>query len=136
MQWQDILVYLATTGLCVLSFFIMKYVMENSETDKENGLQELKVTRNVYIYGVIFTVVTVAICVMLRKFYTETGIIFDVKRAFLLSVLWPVAYIDLKSYRIPNVFIIYGVDGSKAMETAYESIAMDERGIICRNNRM
>lgn len=32
----------------------------------------------------------------------------SIKRLALLCMLWPIAYIDYKTYRIPNAFIIFG----------------------------
>ena len=45
----------------------------------------------------------------------------SIKRLALLSMLWPIAYIDYKTYRIPNAFIVLGL-GYRGIILALELI--------------
>ena len=42
-------------------------------------------------------------------FYKENSVLYSVKRMLMLALLWPIALIDIKTYRIPNRFIITGL---------------------------
>ena len=61
------------------------------------------------IYSAVMIVITLAISVMLCVVYTDNSFLFSLKRAALLSLLWPIGYIDYKTYRIPNLFILFGL---------------------------
>lgn len=61
------------------------------------------------IYSAVCIVLTVLISVFFPKFYPENSVWVNVKRMMLLSIIWPIAYIDFKTLRIPNLFVIYGL---------------------------
>lgn len=81
---------------------------EPAQTDKAPD-DKPRLTRELLIYGIVMILLTVGIAVTMALLYTDNTFIFSIKRICLLSLLWPIAYIDLKSYRIPNLFIGAGL---------------------------
>lgn len=61
------------------------------------------------IYGCIFLVVNLAIAVMFIYVYPTNTLLFSLKRFCVLALLWPLALIDWKTYRIPNRFVLTGL---------------------------
>ena len=61
------------------------------------------------IYSALCIILTVVIAVFFPKVYPDNSIWINVKRMMLLAIIWPIAYIDLKTMRIPNLFVIYGL---------------------------
>lgn len=60
---------------------------------------------SVYI-AIIFSLTSVAIGF---TFFYELHLIYTVKRLALLAVMWPIALVDYKEYRIPNKLILCGL---------------------------
>jgi len=69
-------------------------------------------TKEFLIFGILMTILSIGIAVTLSLIYTDNTFLFNIKRIALLTLLWPIALIDYKSYRIPNVFIIAGLSYS------------------------
>lgn len=126
MEKKDMLLILIAVILNIISYIMMiRDISENKEMYakkgekkdnaaenadiKENEERQIIVSKQCNIYAVIMMAVSVGIAVFLQKFYVDNAFLFNVKRVCLLSVLWPVAYIDYKSYRIPNTYIILGI---------------------------
>ncbi len=63
----------------------------------------------VLIYSALCVLLTVVIAVFLPKIYPDNSAWVNVKRMILLAVIWPIAYIDFKTLRIPNLFVVYGL---------------------------
>ena len=104
------------TGVgCALSFLLM--LRDTEEQKKENKIEENAETiqenrgipASVLIYSAICTVLTVLISVFFPKMYPSNSVWVNIKRMVLLSIIWPIAYIDFKTLRIPNLFIIFGL---------------------------
>lgn len=83
---------------------------------KDKGLNEIKddgktvVSKKfILIYSAIFIIINIAIAIFFMFMYSSNSVLFSLKRFFVLSLLWPVALIDFKTYRIPNVFILAGL---------------------------
>lgn len=70
---------------------------------------EEKLPKSAIIYAVVMLAVTLGVSVLFCVVYGENSLLENAKRMALLSVLWPVGYIDLKSYRIPNSLILLGL---------------------------
>ena len=80
--------------------------------EKEEELSQAKGTglsRSALIYSAVCVVLTILIAVFFPKVYPNNSIWVNVKRMVLLSITWPIAYIDFKTLRIPNLFVIYGL---------------------------
>lgn len=82
--------------LCGVSFYLF-------ERDS-NGF-----SKQMLIYSIIAILIVIGISASLTLIYENNGFVFNLKRVCMLAVLWPIAYIDFKEYRIPNSFIIWGL---------------------------
>lgn len=92
--------------ICVGSFLLMLRDAEKQEKTTEiTG----RIPADTWIFSVFSILLTILIAVFLPKFYPENSIWTDIRCVTLLSVIWPVAYIDFKTLRIPNLFVIYGL---------------------------
>ena len=60
-------------------------------------------------FGAVMSLLCVGVAISLPIFNPENTVWFSMKRIALLSILWPVAYMDFKSLRIPNIFILAGL---------------------------
>lgn len=83
---------------------------------KDKGLNETKddgkpvlSKKFILIYGAILIAINIAIAVFFVFMYGSNSVLFSLKRFCILSLLWPVGLIDLKTYRIPNAFILAGL---------------------------
>lgn len=104
---------ICTVVLCVVSFLLMLrdisehknlFYDENKNNEKGNLL-----TTSAIVYCSLMFIVTVAASFLFCTIYKDNGILMNLKRLTLLSLMWPIAYIDYKTYRIPNLFIIFGI---------------------------
>ena len=68
-----------------------------------------KIPKPIQIYSIVSIVVVIGITYVLCTIYEQNSIVFNLKRISILSILWPVAYIDFFEYKIPNKFIILGL---------------------------
>ncbi|MDD3840708.1 MAG: A24 family peptidase [Clostridia bacterium] len=102
-----------TTVLCIISFiFLVRDLDENPKVAKYtdvDGKQRKTVTKSVFIYSILMTIITISISVLLSYLYKDNSIAKSLKSVALLSLLWPIAIVDYRSYRIPNIFIILGL---------------------------
>ena len=103
------------TGIaCLISFWLMLKDADNQKQELEtSGESELvsdsELPRAAYIYSAVCVVLTVVIAAYFPKLYPDNSVWVNVKRMCLLSVMWPLAYIDFRTLRIPNLFVIYGL---------------------------
>ena len=104
---------LSTAVLSMVSFLLM---LRDISEHKELFHPETELTDRVkplsawaIVYCALMFAVTVAASVLFCTVYRDNGILMSLKRLALLSLLWPIAYIDFKTYRIPNAFILYGL---------------------------
>ena len=104
---------ISTVVLCLASFFLMirdmsdhKELFEEKNEIKENSKL---LSISTIVYCSLMFIITVATSFLFGTIYKDNGILMSVKRLALLSMLWPIAYIDYKTYRIPNAFILFGV---------------------------
>ena len=65
--------------------------------------------RIVWIYAAIMLAITEGAALMFLTLYRDVDPWTAVKRLALLNVLWPIGLTDLKTYRIPNAFILFGL---------------------------
>lgn len=101
------------TGVsCAMSLYLMVRDAEDQQKLNMEGADPgttKPLTIPAVIYSVACMILTVLIAVFLPQVYPENGVWVNVKRLILLSVMWPVAYIDFKTLRIPNLFVVYGL---------------------------
>ncbi len=60
-------------------------------------------------YSILMCAATIGISVVFALVYSSNSFCFSLKRLALLSVLWPIAWIDFKTYRVPNAFVLLGL---------------------------
>lgn len=96
-----------TLALCAVSFWLLLRDID------ANGLgentEQNKAKRLAYVFSGIMLLLTEGVAVMYLTVYEDFTVWTAVKRLALLSLMWPVALIDYKTYRIPNSYIIYGL---------------------------
>lgn len=94
---------------CVASLYLyLRDINENKLTQGEEKTFR-DIPYSALIYAGVMVVITMIISIVYFFEYEDLEIITAIKRLSLLTVLWPVGYIDFKSYRIPNSFIILGI---------------------------
>lgn len=81
-----------------------KYLISKESTKKVKLF-----SRQAMIYCILMIIITVLIGVLFCTIYKESALWIVLKRMALLSLLWPIAYIDAKTYRIPNLFVVCGL---------------------------
>lgn len=106
---QNLIFPLASVFVCMLSFFLFLRDGEKTapQTTGEQAPEHLE--RSALIYSAVMIVLTLVLSVMIPKWFPESGTMSLMKRVLLLSATWPVAYIDFKTYRIPNAFVLLGL---------------------------
>ncbi len=92
-----------TNFIATILFFKDK---ELKESLKENVSKKDLIRK---IYAGIGIIVNIAVGIWVANNLNDNGTIFLIKNIIMLSILWPVALIDLKTTRIPNRFILYGL---------------------------
>lgn len=97
-----------TLVLCGLSFYMFIRDLKSNPIDNEET-NKVIFSKSVLAYSIIMILLTVAISFVFCTVYKENNLLTSIKRLSLLCMLWPIAYIDFKSYRIPNSFIIMGL---------------------------
>ena len=103
-----ILLPIVTAIVCFLSFFLFLRDTEEQEKQTESVATSL-FPKSVWIYSTICIVFTVTMAAFFHKLHPYTDVWISIKRMTLLAVLWPIAYIDAKTYRIPNKFVLFGL---------------------------
>ena len=103
---------ITTAVLCAICFGIMVRDMNNNRTlfqSKEEIKDNAKLINvPTIVYSAVMVLITVGASFLFCTIYKDSSILMSVKRLVLLSILWPIAFIDFKTYRIPNVYIIFG----------------------------
>lgn len=102
-SWLMISVALVSNMLC--AYFLFKDPVMNEVNEDGTAVVSRKF---MMIYSVVAIVANIAISFLFAIYFKENTVLFSLKRLFMLAVLWPVGLIDLKTYRIPNRFIILG----------------------------
>ena len=96
-----------TLALWVVGLWLLLRDVDTRWPDKEE--HGSKNRKTALIYGLVMLFVTEGAAVMFLTLYRDVDPWTAVKRLSLLCVMWPVALTDLKTYRIPNAFILFGL---------------------------
>ena len=101
-----------TALLCGVSFWLMltdlkAYRLANPPAEEEEAPKVLN--KWVILYSAVMIVLTLGVAVAFGILYQANSFCFSLKRLSLLAVMWPLALIDAKTYRIPNRFILFGL---------------------------
>lgn len=84
----------------VICMFLLKYLMKHSF--KEFSKKEI-------IYFAVMICANIFLAGILMEVYQGNGFIHNAKRVTLVSLLWAIAPIDYREYRIPNDAILTGL---------------------------
>lgn len=112
---MEILLPILTGVSCLAGFWLMVRDMgtykdmKSEGVDSDNSPSGRGMEAAVLIYSVCCILLTVAISIAVPHLHPGNSMWTNIKRMILLSLLWPIAYIDFKILRIPNTFIIYGL---------------------------
>lgn len=104
MDWLLLLVVLIANLVTAYAFLDEKAL--KNIVQEQNNISHKKAQ---IIYSVLLILVNIGISVLFVTVYQNNTILFSLKRLLLLAILWPVGYIDFKTYKIPNRFIILGL---------------------------
>lgn len=102
MQMDSLFLVLAAFLVSAGSLFLLL-------RDCKKNIEDFKISKNFVIYSAGMIILSIGVSFLFAKVYISNDFLFSLKRIVLLSVMWPIAYTDITSYRIPNVFIIYGL---------------------------
>lgn len=102
-----------TAVLCGIGFVVLLRDIDGHRElyfkSAQNGAVLKKDSVGLILYCSAMIIVTLAISFLYCTIYKEHDIWNSIKNILLLSVLWPIAYTDYKTYRIPNSFILIGL---------------------------
>lgn len=133
MKMNNIILPLIALLLCGVSCCIMRRDVQehpllateyDGETDKPIGSN-----KGLILYSIVMVLITVAVSVVETIVYDDIGIWARIKAIALLAIIWPIAYIDLKTYRIPNSFIIFGLI-TRALIFPFELINVSQPWLV------
>lgn len=77
-----------------------------------------KPSRAFILYCGCMMLLSAGISVFIYFYYQDNDFLFTVKRSIMLALLWPVAYTDFATFRIPNLLIAGGFFGRLAVLVA------------------
>ncbi|MBR3761305.1 MAG: prepilin peptidase [Lachnospiraceae bacterium] len=101
------------TGIaCFIAWVIMlrDYKKWNIATETDDMEMHIKSSyKGMMIYAIVMSITTIVEAVIFCGRYSDYGAVHNLKRLLLLSIMWPIAYIDFKTFRIPNSYIILGL---------------------------
>lgn len=107
MTVENFMLLSAVFLLNAITFFLLMKDPELQAVNEEN--KPIVSKRFLLIYGTIFMIANLAIAVMFSFVYATDTLLFSLKRFCVLALLWPLALIDWKTYRIPNRFVLAGL---------------------------
>lgn len=94
---------------CVVFNVLSGYFFIEENATKEETDTSSKCSRSAKIYVLICVITNIAIMLLILFYYKQNSAVLVLKRIALLSIMWPLGYIDYKTYRIPNRFIVLGI---------------------------
>lgn len=122
---QNLIFPLAALFACAFSFFLFLRDSEKESNGGEAVQTPAQPDRAALVYSAVMMVLTLALSIMLPRLFPESSMMSVLKRVLLISVIWPVAYIDFKTYRIPNAFLVLGL-GVRTVVLAAELLFRDD----------
>ena len=119
-----ILYPLLTILMCLLSFYLFLRDEERIPSDSGESRVTGQMNMSAIIYSVVMILLTLVLSVLIPRMFPDIGNMAVLKRVLLLAVIWPIAYIDFHTYRIPNAFVVYGL-GVRACVLVFELLFND-----------
>lgn len=128
---QNWILPLTTVLVSGLSFFLLLRereahpVREGVTPEPEQLRKDQRIT---LIYAALAMTAVTVLSILLPGMFPGNTVFDNLKRVLLLAVIWPVAYIDYKTYRIPNAFILLGL-AVRVVLLPFEFLADDRRAM-------
>ena len=109
---QNWILPLTTLLVCALSFFLLlrdreMHPVREGVTPEPEALKKDRQYMLIYAASAVVVLLVLSLC--LPGMLPGNTVFDNLKRMLLLAVIWPVAYIDYKTYRIPNAFVLMGL---------------------------
>lgn len=98
-----------TVFLSLFSWYLLVRDFDVCKEYKDSKAVCMGLPKDALIYSIVMLLITVGGSTLYVWVYRDITWIDAYKRMILLAVIWPVAYIDIKTYRIPNAYILFGV---------------------------
>lgn len=99
--------------VCAVAYAIslFLFIMDEKKTMAERKIESngSKNSLAIYLYSGVMLVLVCVATVLFCTIYKDNNIFISLKRLLILCVIWPIAFIDYKTYRIPNTFIVFGL---------------------------
>ena len=96
-EMDNILVILTSIILCGISFYLLIRKKESK-------------TKLLIVYMIASFILVVGLAVMLQFFYVGNALYTNMRMIALVSIMAPIAYVDFTELRIPNEYVIIGMD--------------------------
>lgn len=107
-----IILLITAVVMSAIGFLLLVRDKKQYLTEKESKSENENIfSKGMLVYSAVIFVITAFAAAVFAVFYIDLTIINGVKYLTLLSILWPVAYIDYRVYRIPNSYIVMGFVG-------------------------
>lgn len=106
-------------------FILLRMDINRSDGKSLTTIDFMFAKANIFLYSIMMIGINIGIAIYIQNVYSDHTFIFTLKRLLLLGILWPIAYIDFKTYRIPNIFIAAGLV-MRAIILVFELIYMRE----------
>jgi len=103
MYW---IILIGTVGFNMIS---AAYLLTEKLLEDESDANDVRDKKGIRIYSMFFIALNIGIALFLCLYFGYNSAIFALKRLGLLSLLWAVGYIDFKTHKIPNRFIVLGL---------------------------
>ncbi len=107
MTLENYILLAVVAVLNLIAFYLL--ITDPGMAELDEAQKPLVSRRFLGIYGCIFFLINLAIAVMFIYVYPSNSLVFSLKRFCVLSLLWPLALIDWKTFRIPNRFVLVGL---------------------------
>lgn len=104
---QNLLYPLYTLFLWAVGLWLLLRDVETNGLGE--GTDPKKAKKTALIYASVMLLLTEGAAVLYLTVYSDFTLWTVLKRLGLLCVMWPIALTDLKTYRIPNAFILFGL---------------------------
>ena len=128
---QNWILPLTTLLVCALSFFLLlrdreMHPVREGVTPEPEALKKDRQYMLIYAASAVVVLLVLSLC--LPGMLPGNTVFDNLKRMLLLAVIWPVAYIDYKTYRIPNAFVLMGL-AVRVVLLPFEFLADDRRAM-------
>ena len=106
---MNIMYWIILIGTVCFNMISAVYLHTEKMLEDVSGINDIEDKKRVGIYSIFFIILNVGIALFLCLYFGYNSAIFALKRLGLLSLLWAVGYVDFRTHKIPNRFIVLGL---------------------------